>query len=315
MLEDDFRIGHFTDLENLTGCSVVLAPPDGAVGGVDVRGPAPGTRETELLRTGHLVERAHAVVLAGGSAFGLDAASGVMRYLREQHIGFDAGVARVPIVPAAVLFDLGVGNQVFPDAAAGYAACLNASAANLSEGCVGAGTGATIGKLLGMRYATKSGIGYARREIGGAVKRVNVAALVAVNAFGDVLDPDTGALLAGARAPGGGWLDTARALTGDLVELQSWMTNTTIGVVMTDAQLDTEEANIIAMMAQTGIARATCPAPTMYDGDTLFVLASGTGVRPNLSTLGHAAAQCVAEAILRGVKSAHTLGGVRSWQE
>src|SRR5581483_7988083 len=166
MLEDDFRIGHFTDLENLTGCTVVLAPPDGAVGGVDVRGPAPGTRETELLRTGHLVERAHAVLLTGGSAFGLAAASGVMRFLEERHIGFDAGAVRVPIVPAAVLFDLGVGNAgVRPDAEAGYTACLNATNEQVAEGSVGAGTGATVGKFLGPRFATKAGIGYFEREI------------------------------------------------------------------------------------------------------------------------------------------------------
>ncbi len=323
----NFRIGHLTDLENITGCTVVLAPPEGAVGGVDVRGPAPGTRETELLRTGHLIERAHAILLAGGSAFGLDAASGVMRYLEEQHIGFDTGVVRVPIVPAAVLFDLGIGNPLKrPDAEAGYRACLNATAtpfvgatqlvAEIGEGSVGAGTGATVGKLFGMKFATKSGVGYAERQIGAHQNPTHIAALVVVNAFGDVVDPDTGKILAGARNPdGSGWLDTAAALQSDLVEFRARFTNTTLGVVMTDAPLTTEEANIIAMMAHNGIARSTRPAHSMYDGDAIFVLASGTGARGNLTAIGHAAAESVTQAILRGVKLATSLGGVRTWNQ
>ncbi|HZQ05305.1 MAG TPA: P1 family peptidase, partial [Anaerolineae bacterium] len=270
----NFRIGHFTDIQNITGCTVVLAPPEGAVGGVDVRGPAPGTRETELLRTGHLIERAHAILLAGGSAFGLDAASGVMRYLEEQHISFDTGVVRVPIVPAAVLFDLGIGNHLKrPDAEAGYRACLNASDNQIAEGSVGAGTGATIGKLFGMTLATKSGVGYAERQIGARNNPTHIAALVVVNAFGDVIDPNTGKILAGARTPNGsGWLDTAAALQSDLVEIRTRYNNTTLGVVMTDAPLTTEEANIVAMMAHNGIARSTRPAHSMYDGDAIFVL-------------------------------------------
>lgn len=315
-MDADFRIGHFTDLENLTGCTVVLAPEAGAVGGVDVRGPAPGTRETELLGTGHLIERAHAILLAGGSAFGLDAASGVMKFLAERNIGFDTGVARVPIVPAAVLFDLGLGSAVAPDADAGYAACAAAQYGVPEEGCVGAGTGASVGKLLGVEFSTKSGFGYASRGVGPDDARATIAAAVVVNAFGDVIDEGTNAIMAGARNPqGAGWLDTARMLEQIPAAAPPRLTNTTLGVVLTDAPLNPEEANIVAKMAHNGIARATRPAHTMYDGDTLFVLASGAGPRVNLSALGHAASVVVAEAIRRGVTTARSLGGVRNWQE
>lgn len=312
-----FRIGHYSDFENLTGCSVVLAPPEGAVGGVDVRGPAPGTRETELLRTGHLIERAHAILLTGGSAFGLDAAAGVMRYLEEQNIGYDTGIARVPIVAAAVLFDLGVGNaKARPNTDAGYDACLNAREVEPAQGSVGAGTGATVGKLFGSKYSTKGGMGYAARTLGSVKARTQVAALVVTNAFGDIVESNTGAILAGTRDPNGnGWLDTAAALQGDVEFVLRPLTNTTLGVVMTDAPLDTEEANIVAMMAQTGVSRVTRPAHSMYDGDTIFVLANGGGARGNLTAIGHAVAECVAEAIVRGIKSARSLGGVRAWDD
>ncbi len=199
------KVGHYTDLEAATGCTVVLCE-GGAVGGVEVRGAAPGTRETDLLRPLHLVEQAHAVLLGGGSAFGLDAAAGVMRYLEERGVGFDAGVACVPIVPAAILFDLTVGNPcVRPDAEAGYQACLAASDGPVAEGNVGAGTGATVGKLLGPAYAMKAGLGTASQQIAGGIV---VGAVVAVNALGDVVDPETGNILAGARNPdGGGFLN------------------------------------------------------------------------------------------------------------
>lgn len=315
------RVGHFTDLENLTGCTVVLAPPEGAVGGVDVRGPAPGTRETELLETGHLIERAHAILLAGGSAFGLDAAAGVMRYLEEQHLGFEAGNLRVPIVPAAVLFDLNIGNsRKRPDAEAGYAACLAARGGDIEEGSVGAGTGATVGKGRGAQFATKGGIGTASRQIGPSDRQVTISALIAVNAFGDVVDWKTGAIIAGARNEDGtGWWDTGRALEQELSAPNGSIplagTNTTIGVIATDAPLTTEEANIVAMMAHNGIARAVRPAHTMFDGDALFVLATGTAPRASLSAIGHVAAEVVADAIVRGVKAARTLSGVRAWNE
>ncbi|MGB8648150.1 MAG: P1 family peptidase [Anaerolineae bacterium] len=306
---EGIRVGHYTDLEHVTGCTVVLAPPEGAVAGVDVRGPAPGTRETDLLRPGHLVERAHAILLTGGSAFGLDAATGVVRFLEERHIGFDTGVARVPIVPAAVLFDLTIGSAtVRPDAAAGYAACQAASAGALPEGSVGAGTGATVGKLLGPKMATKSGIGGASLKIG---RGIIVGALVAVNAFGDVCDPASGQIIAGARRPiVGGWLDTGNAIKGDLAQIALGFRNTTIGVIATNAQLTKEQANLVAMMAHDGIARATRPSHSLYDGDALFVLATGQVKGGDLTAIGHTAAEMVAAAILRGVRAATSLGGI-----
>ncbi|MBI4671294.1 MAG: P1 family peptidase [Chloroflexi bacterium] len=306
----DFRIGHYTDLENITGCTVVLAPRDGAVGGVDVRGPAPGTRETELLGTGHLIERAHAIVLAGGSAFGLDAATGVAQYLEGQNIGYDVGIARVPIVASAVLFDLAIGNaHVRPNAANGFKACLFARNDSIDEGNVGAGTGATIGKLRDMEHATKSGIGYRERSLKNGV---TVSALVAVNALGDVIDPSTGQIVGGARKDDGAWADSSALLLNGAPTQDSLLQNTTIGVVMTDATLTVEQANLIARMAHDGIARATRPSHTLFDGDTLFVLASGARGASDVTTLGHAAAECVADAIVRGVKLAQTLGGVKA---
>ncbi len=312
---EGIRVGHYTDLENVTGCTVVLAPRDGAIAGVDVRGPAPGTRETDLLRPGHLVERAHAILLTGGSAFGLDAAAGVMRFLEEQNIGFETGAARVPIVPAAVLFDLGIGNaNVRPDANAGYLACQNANRLAFGEGSVGAGTGATVGKLLGPHFATKGGIGSSSQQIGDGVM---VAALVAVNCFGDVVDPTSNEIIAGARKPeGNGWLDSANAIKQDLAQmLNTRVANTTIGVVATNARLTREQVNIVAMMAHDGIARATRPSHTLFDGDTIFILATGEVESAYLDAIGHTAAEVVATAIVRGVKAAKSLGGVPSIQD
>jgi L-aminopeptidase/D-esterase-like protein len=309
----DFHIGHYTDLENITGCTVVLAPPQGAVGGVDVRGPAPGTRETEVLGTGRLIERIHAVVLAGGSAFGLDTASGVVEYLEAQNIGYDVGIARVPIVSAAVLFDLAIGNaRVRPNAANAYHACLIARNDAVAEGSVGAGTGATIGKLLDMEHATKGGIGYSERVLKNGIA---VGALVAVNALGDVVDCSTGQIVGGARNADGTWADSSQLLLTDDRAREFLMQNTTLGVVLTDAALTVEQANLIARMAHDGVARATRPSHTLFDGDTLFVLASGTRGAGDLTTLGHAAAECVADAIVRGVKLARGLGGVKAWNE
>ncbi|MGE5141475.1 MAG: P1 family peptidase [Rudaea sp.] len=303
------RVGHYTDLEHLTGCTVVLPPPDGAVAGVDVRGPAPGTRETELLRPGHLVERAHAILLSGGSAFGLDAAGGVQRFLEERNIGFDTGAARVPIVPAAILFDLALGGSSGrPDAAAGYAACAAAEPGPVAEGCVGAGTGASVGKLLGPGQATKSGIGTASQAIGGGIV---VGALIAVNAFGDVVDPHGGAIIAGTRRPViGGWLDSGQALQSDLAHLAHGFLNTTIGVVATNARLNKEQVNLVAMMAQDGLARAIRPSHTLYDGDVIFALATGTAGAGDVTAIGHTAAQVTAAAIVRAVRAAHGLGGL-----
>ncbi len=303
-------VGHQTDLENGTGCTVVLCPPDGAIGGVEVRGPAPGTRETDLLRPGHLVERVNAILLAGGSAFGLDAASGVMRFLEEKGIGFDAGVARVPIVSGAVIFDLTLGNsRGRPDAEMGYRACLSAGGGAIEEGSVGAGTGAAVGHLLGPAFMTKGGVGTASERIGNGVI---VGALVVVNALGDVVNPLTGHILAGTRRPGGrGWLDSAQAIKGDHPYHEALATHTTIGVIATNANLTKEETNLIAMMAHDGIARAIRPAHVLYDGDTLFALSAGQ-VKGDVSAIGHSAAEVVARSIVRAVETATSLLGVPS---
>jgi L-aminopeptidase/D-esterase-like protein len=300
------KVGHYTDLEAATGCTVVLCE-QGAVGGVEVRGAAPGTRETDLLRAMRLVEHAHAVLLAGGSAFGLDAAAGVMRYLEERGHGFDMGVAKVPIVPAAIFFDLAIGDaHVRPDAEAGYQACLAASDGPVAEGNVGAGTGATVGKLLGPRYAMKGGLGTASQKID---KGIIVGAIVAVNAVGDILDPETGTILAGARNPvGGGFLNSTRAIKGSLAQTILAFTNTTIGVVATNARLSKEEVNKLAQLARDGCAYAIRPS-TMLDGDTLFALSLGDK-RGDLSAIGAASSEVVAEAIVRAIKKAESLHGI-----
>jgi L-aminopeptidase/D-esterase-like protein len=300
------RVGHHTDLEAATGCTVVLCE-EGAVGGVDVRGAAPGTRETDLLRPMHLVERAHAVLLSGGSAFGLDAAGGVMRYLEDRGHGFDMGVAKVPIVPAAIFFDLAIGDaQVRPDAEAGYQACFAATDGPVAEGNVGAGTGATVGKLLGPRYAMKGGLGTASQKIG---KGIIVGALVAVNAVGDVVDPQTGEILAGARKPaGGGFLNSAEAIKRSLPQTMVGFTSTTIGLVATNASLTKEEVNKLAQLAHDGYVMAIRPS-TIFDGDTIFALSLG-GKRGDLSAIGAASAEVMAQAIVRAVKEAESLHGI-----
>lgn len=301
------KVGHYTDLVNGTGCTVLLCPAEGAVGGVDVRGPAPATRETDLLRPGHLVERVNAILLTGGSAFGLDAASGVMRFLEERDIGFDVGVTHVPIVPAAAIFDLAVGNAgIRPNADAGYQACLAARSGAVAEGTVGAGTGASVGHVLGILNATKGGVGTASRKLEDGV---TVGALVVVNAYGDVIDPHTGQIIAGTRKPEGGWLDSAGALMNGTGLSAFAREHTTIGVVATDAGLTKEEANLVAMMAHDGLARAIRPVHTLYDGDALFVLSAGNKSR-NLSAIGHAASVVVAEAIVRSIDAAASLLGI-----
>ena len=252
------EVGHFTDTRRPTGCTVVLAQ-DGAVAGVDVRGAAPGTRETDLLSPVNLVDRVHAVMLAGGSAWGLDAASGAMRWLEERGVGFDVRVGRLPIVPAAVLFDLLLGDaRIRPDAAAGYAACEAASARRPSEGNVGAGTGAAVGKIFGIDRAMKGGIGTASLTVNG----VTVGALVACNALGDVLDPDTAQVVAGARTAGGKKLmDTRHALLrGEAPRPLLAGTNTTIGVILTNAPLDKVGCQLLAQSGHDGLARALFPA-------------------------------------------------------
>lgn len=312
------RVGHAQDIEAITGCTVVLCM-EGAVGGVDQRGGAPGTRETDLLSPMHLVNKVHGVLLTGGSAFGLDAATGVMRFLEEQDVGFDAHVAKVPIVPATVLFDLEIGRaDVRPDAAMGYQACEKASTDPPEEGNAGAGMGATVGKILGMVGATKSGIGSASRDLGGGAV---VGALIAVNAVGDVVDSVSGEILAGTRPAklgpvrfGGDarFADTLavmKGMAGKMALRFASRGNTVIGVVATNAQLTKEEANKVAQMAHDGIARAIRPAHTMLDGDTLFALSTG-GKNVDVNIVGAYAAEVVAEAIVRAVWAAESLGGL-----
>jgi L-aminopeptidase/D-esterase-like protein len=300
------EVGHFTDTRRPTGCSVVIAR-DGAVAGVDVRGAAPGTRETDLLAPTNLVDRVQAVLLAGGSAWGLDAASGVMRWLEEQGVGFDVGVARLPLVPAAVLFDLMVGDSAIrPDAAAGYRACELASTHAPAQGNVGAGAGASVGKIFGMERAMKGGIGTASVTVDG----VTVGALIACNALGDVIDPDNGQVIAGARTRNGkALLDSRRALLRGEPPIPLLAgTNTTIGVIATDAVLTKAQASRLATMAHDGLARSINPVHTMSDGDTLFALATGrAGKSPGMMVLGTMAAEVTALAVVRAVRAARAI--------
>ena len=307
------RVGHASDLEGLTGCTVVLCNK-GAVGGVDQRGGAPGTRETDLLRPMHMVQQVHAVLLAGGSAFGLAAADGVMRYLEERGVGFDARVARVPIVPAAILFDLGLGDpQARPDAAMGYAACQDASDEHVAEGNVGAGTGASVGKILGSGRAMKSGLGSAAVMLGGGLV---VGALIAVNPFGDVVNPQTNEILAGTRRLRSDELADTLAVMKSTVGkvILRFASNTVIGVVASNARLTKEEVNKVAQMAHNGIARTVRPAHTMFDGDTLFALSTGSK-RADVSLIGAYAAEMVAEAVVRAVKAAEGINGLPAWRD
>lgn len=312
------KVGQVEDSEAITGCTVILTP-DGAVGGVDQRGGAPGTRETDPLRPMHVVEKVHAIVLAGGSAFGLDAATGVVRYLEEQGVGFQTGIAKVPIVPAAILFDLGIGrSDVRPDAAMGYRACEAASTDRPAEGNAGAGMGATVGKMLGMTGATKSGIGTASEDLGGGVI---VGAIVAVNAVGDVIDPETGQILAGPRPGKDSPIDIREGeLFSDSLALMKRMAgvaamrfaprgNTVVGVVATNAGLNKEQVNKVAQMGHDGLARTVRPAHTMLDGDTLFALSTGSK-NVDVSIVGAYAAELVACAILRAVQNAKSVAGI-----
>jgi L-aminopeptidase/D-esterase-like protein len=311
-------VGHAQDITALTGCTVILCE-QGAVGGVDQRGGAPGTREVDALHPMHLVSKVHGVVLAGGSAFGLEAATGVMRYLEERDVGFDTRIAKVPIVPAAILFDLGLGKaDVRPDAAMGYLACQNASSEPPAEGNVGAGTGATVGKILGLGQCMKSGVGTASMEIGAGVI---VAAIVAVNAFGDVIDPTNGQIIAGARsknvgplhigAPGyfADTLQVMQTLIGRTILGFGSRENTVIGVVATNAKLDKEAINKVAQMSHDGLARTVRPAHTMLDGDTIFALATGEHAA-DVTIVGAYAAEVFAQAILRAVRTALPVAGL-----
>jgi len=308
-----FAVGHASDFKSLTGCSVILCPP-GTVGSVDIRGSAAGTRQLDALLGFHIVNEVHAVLLAGGSAFGLDAAGGVMEFLEERGRGFDVTITRVPIVPTAVIYDLSVGNcRVRPDKAMGYAACQAARREPQGDGSLGAGTGATVGKLLGIHHATKGGLGSVCRE---GPEGLLVAALAVVNAFGDVVDPETGEILAGARtAPDSREFANSSALIRQgRVRQKFGEPNTTIGVVATNARLNREQAQKIAQMAQNGLARCIRPVHTLFDGDTVFVLAHHE-VQADLHIVGLLAQAAVEEAILNAVRQAHGLGVLPSHQD
>ena len=311
------EVGHAQNDEALTGCTVILCRK-GAVAGVDVRGGAPGTRETDLLNPVNLVEKIHAISLAGGSAFGLDVASGVMQYLEEHKIGFNTDDARVPIVPSAILYDLNIGQaDIRPDAAMGYKAAASASSAPPSEGNVGAGTGASVGKIFGAKLSMKSGEGTASMDIGGGVI---VGALVAVNAWGDVIDPQSNEIIAGLRSGKVGplrvggkeyfadTLSMMKITAGRNLKLAT-RSNTVIGVVATNAKLTKVQATKVAQMAQDGLARAIRPAHTMLDGDTIFALSTGTR-KADVTSVGAFAAEVMAQAIIRAVMMAKPTGGL-----
>ena len=300
-------VGHDQDPRRPTGCTVVLCP-QGAVAGVDVRGAAPGTRETDLLSPGNLVQQVHGIALCGGSAFGLDAASGVMRWLEAKGHGLSVGPVRIPIVPAAVIFDLWVGDaRIRPDAESGYRACEAASAAPVAQGNEGAGAGATVGKVFGPQRAMKGGVGSAALQVGDVI----VAALVVCNALGDVVDPHTGQLLAGARTlPDSLALlnIVAAQLRGETARNLQVGSNTTIGVVATNATLSKPQAQRLAQMGHDGLAHSIRPVHTPLDGDTLFGLATGeVPGTPDMMLLSTLAAEVTARATVRAVQAARGL--------
>jgi len=298
------KVGHFTLTERPTGCTVLICEA-GATAGVDVRGSAPGTRETDLLSPINAVQQVNAIMLSGGSAYGLDAASGVMRYLEEKNMGYKIGKGVVPIVPAAILMDLGVGDfKIRPNAESGYKACLAAGTGPVAEGCVGAGAGATIGKMFGPKFSMKSGLGTASAKIGNT--GIVVGALVAVNAVGDVVSPQTGKVVAGARSEDGkGYRDSMAAMMNGYRVVVQNAANTTIGVVATNAKFTKTQMNKIAQMAHDGYARAINPVHTMGDGDTIFSMSTGESTATaDVTAIGAIAATVMARAIVRAAMQA-----------
>ncbi len=308
----DLLVGHAENLDAATGCSVVIAPL-GATVGVDVRGGAPGTRETDLLDPVNLVQQAHAILLTGGSAFGLDAAAGVMQFLEEKGIGFDVQVTHVPIVCGAALFDLPLGDfRIRPDKAMGYAACSKATNRERRQGSIGAGTGATVGKILGMDRAMKGGLGSFALQY----EELKIGAMVAVNCLGDVVDPHTGTKLAGPLPESGDTLlDTEEIMIQSYTDKKSLFSgNTTIGVVATNAMLTKAQAKKLASMAQNGFARTLRPAHSMYDGDTIFAMGTGR-VEVDLSVLGLLAARVTEQAVLAAIRNAQSLCDMKCWSD
>jgi L-aminopeptidase/D-esterase-like protein len=308
------KVGHFTDSRRPTGCTVLLFEK-GATAGVDVRGGSPGTRETDLLNPINTVQQVQAILLAGGSAFGLDAASGVVRFLEEHRLGYAVGDNVVPIVPAAILYDLRIGDpKIRPTAESGYKACQFATSGRVAEGNVGAGAGATVGNMFGPKQAMKSGLGSASIRVGDT--GIIVGAIVAVNPAGDVVDPKTGKIIAGARKPdGSGFMDTmARIREGYRVRADN--TNTAIGVVATNVALDKVQATKVAQMAHDGLARTINPVHTPSDGDTIFAVATGAiATRANHGSIGALAADVMAQAVQRAVMSARGIAGLPSYSD
>lgn len=302
------KVGHSQSREGMTGCTVILCEK-GATGGVDVRGSAPGTRETDLLKAEKMVDKIHAVVLSGGSAFGLEAASGVMKYLEEKGIGFDVGITKVPIVTSAVIFDLNIGDyKIRPDINMGYEACKNASFEEKRQGNIGCGMGATVGKILGHTSSMKSGLGSATVKVGDLV----VSALVAVNSFGDIYDFSTGRQIAGVYDyDNKKLLNTVEIMKGMNNNIGFNMTNTTIGVIATNAILTKAEANKVSQMAHNGLAWTINPIHTMVDGDTIFTMATNE-IKADINLIGTMAAEAMAKAVLNGVYYAEGSHGLKA---
>lgn len=309
---EGIKVGNAQDLEGGTGCTVIICE-EGATAGVDVRGGSPGTRETDLLKPENLVDKAHAVVLSGGSAFGLDAASGVMKFLEERDIGFDVQVTKVPIVLSAVLFDLVVGDyKIRPDFQMGYKACLNATNKECPNGNVGAGTGATVGKFLGLERAMKGGLGSYAVQVGD----LKVGAIVAVNALGDIIDPETGEILAGLLDEKG---ERLIGTENEMLKVYNkrknlFSGNTTIGLIVTNGKLTKAEANKLASMAHNSYGRAIRPAHTIFDGDTIFTMATGK-VEADINVIGLLSARVMERAVVNAIKFADSAYGVKSYKD
>jgi L-aminopeptidase/D-esterase-like protein len=309
---DGINIGNAQSLKGQTGCTVIICK-DGATAGVDVRGGSPGTRETDLLDPVNFVDRIHAVILSGGSAFGLDAAGGVMQYLEEKNVGFDVTVTKVPIVCSAVLFDLVVGDyRIRPDKSMGYEACKNSEINVCKNGNIGAGTGATIGKILGPEHSMKGGLGTYAVQVGD----LKIGAVVAVNCLGDIIDPKNGKIIAGAlKEDGRSFANTQQIMLNRYNEKRNLFSgNTTIGTVITNGKFNKSEMNKIASMAHNGYGRTMRPAHSVFDGDTIFTMATDE-VDADISTVGFLAAEVMEKAIIRAVKSAESISGRKSYKE
>ncbi len=307
------RVGHFSDFEALTGCTVVLCE-SGALAVADIWGAATGTRQLDALSPGHLVDRIDGLCLSGGSAFGLDAAGGVMKFLEEEGKGFDVSITKVPIVPAAVIFDLGIGDhRVRPDAEMGYKACLNARGGLVEEGSVGAGTGASVGKLFGVKRGMKGGIGTASMK---SKSGATVGALVVVNAFGDVIDPYSGRILAGARASEKSrrLVDSSKRMMEGAVRRGFGFLNTTLAIVATDAHVHKGDLKKVARLAHSGLAKTICPLHTTFDGDIIFILSLGEK-EADVNTIGVLAEGALIHAVMRSVQRADGLGAIPAFKD